>query len=1306
MQFFSFKGIVILSLLLMFEKQALAINFHENLRVRQLNVDKGLSNEKVLAIFQSSDGYIWIGTEDGLNRYDGSEIVKFKNNDLDKTSISSNVIRKIYEDKSGRLWIATNNGLCLYVKEYQNFITYDFDPDKKNGFRNYVWTIYEDQKHVLWVGTLAGLFYLLPDQAGYKQFSFLDKNGKSYLSLGVFNIIEYDQNYWFGTSQGIYIYNNKLNQIKYYPQTTEHKNKNNSSNFASLFFIDKDNDFWIGTDWGLKKWDKINDRFEEYINQLVYPGTTAMCQDKNGNLWLGTKGGLNGVTQKKPFKTVFYKTQPLNPNSLSDNFINCLFTDRSGIIWVGTNQGINIIEEQYQAFQHVKEILLLDESLQANHILCFYEDGHYLYTGSRAGLDIFDKKLKKHIRYSSLKDHAFRTLKTFLPMNGNLLLSFQNGINIINTMTMKIKTITSLAYPSEHKTIILKNVLNIMQYDTNNILVAILDQGFYIMDKNLIIKKHFNHQTTVPATLGLNVISSIVKDNDGIIWIGTRGGGLVRFDMHKGILKSYLPDEKNPKSLTSKLINYLFVDKGNNLWIGTKTGGLCKYNRQNDSFITYKEKDGLSSNYVVGITDDDLGNLWISTGSGLSRLTKKTGVFRNFDVTDGLQGNIFNIGAIYRNKEGLIYCGGTNGYNVFDPNDIKTNNFPPIVGITNLSIHNKLVVPGSQSILKMHVSKVDSIALKYNENSLTFYFCALHFVRSDKNRFAYRLLGFENEWRYASSKQNFANYSNIPPGNYYFQVKAANSDGIWTPTTKTIFVNIKPPYWGTWWFRIFMFFIISGLIYMIHRIRVSNLEKQKKQLEKRQLVIEEQKEQIEDLAKTEHLQNELKLTFFANISHELRTPLSLILGPLDKLLSSTIDTQLKSQYILMYRNAQRLMRLLNQILDFRKLDLGQLKLETTETEIVKFTRLIVEDFHSLADIRETKLNFSATPDCIHVWLDRNKYEQIISNLLINAFKFTPEKGTISIDITTNKSTFNPSGSLVIKISDNGEGISKEDLDKIFSLFFQTNHKKGGFGIGLSLSYNLIKMHGGDIVVESEKNNGTRFTITLPLGQTNFSINEEPIRIPVPDYFLESEFVTTGYRQKHQLHKRITNHLLTILMIEDNFDLRNFIKQELEDSYNILEADNGKIGIQLAVSEIPDLIISDIMMPEMDGLELCTILKKNMVTSHIPIILLTARSAEEHQQEGYEHGADDYILKPFNVTLLKLKIKNQLKLIEQLREKYSKKVDVNISPFIQSTDSPNHVFLENITKAIENNLSDKNYSIVQLVSGSFIAKLKY
>ncbi|KAF2330620.1 hybrid sensor histidine kinase/response regulator transcription factor [Flavobacterium daemonense] len=1257
----------------------------KSLSFNRLDVTNGLSNNSVLSISQDSTGYIWLGTKYGLNRFDGRTFKVFKNDPKNKASISSaDWIQNLALGSNNIMWIATK-GLDLCHLEDNSFET--IIPQKES-----ILTVLPDKKGNLWIGSS-------------NQLRFKAANSKKIISLTiaknikkVSSIFEDNEHHiWIGTSDGLFelfFGNKKLNVKRHF--SSQFKNGENIDPITSIV-QDQNLRYWIGTrKSGLFVFDKKSMRLTHFEkksndkNSLVNNTIRKILLHKNGSLWIGTQDGLS-VLNPKTFQFINYQHDPTDPNSLSQNSIYDIFQDKNGSVWIGTYfGGVNVVYSVNTPFT-VYQNSIYKNSISSNIISAITEDSkHNLWIGTEAGgLNNFNRSSQQFTTYknkindkNSLSSNLVKAIAIDKSQNLWIGTSF-GGLNFFNTKTATFKVFkrngessNSIASDEVNSLLINKQNKLFIGTDLGLNVYDIAQQKFWLINSknNIVVKKP---------------IYALFQDKKNIIWIGTTDR-IYNYHDSKFQLKNF-KDSLNGSF--NYRVNCFLEDSKNNMWVGTYHNGLALLNIKNNTFKIFNSANGLPSDNILAIAEDNETNLWISTDNGLVKYNRRLNTFRTFNILDGLPDNQFNTTSVLKDFQGRLFFGTYNGFISFLPKNIEKNIVPPDVVLSDLKLFNAPVKINDESeLLKQDINFSTTLTFDHTQNNFTIEFSALNFIKSNKNKYAYKLDGFDKNWSYVEIPS--ATYTNLPAGDYQFLVKAANNDGIWSKNIKKIDIEILPPFWRTWWAYLIYFAIAYTIAYYIIKFFKARA-RLKQELYFENLRAEHQKQDYQ-----------MKLDFFTNVSHEIRTPLTLILGPIEKLEQLTVKNTQANKYALSIKNnTERLYRLVNELLDFRKADSGNLRLLFIEEDIVKALKEVFNHFQTLAESKNIQYSFKTSDPQILVYFDKDQMEKVFFNLLSNAFKFTQKGGKICLEISLKEQQ------VEITVSDNGKGIAIDNINDVFKNFYQAGQKMGT-GIGLALSKSLIELHKGNISVTStpalvNETGKTTFTVMLQLGKNHLSeiditpaisyvetnMYEEAdhyLQEDAPEDFSE-DFIDTQIVVN-------TNKTATILIVEDNDEVREFIKQSLESQYHIYERENGLEGWENAIQTLPDIIISDVMMPVMDGLEFCRKIKTDIRTSHIPVILLTAKSAPINQIHGLQHGADAYITKPFSEQILHLNIRNLLALKEALRKKYSEQL-LQLPIITNAESSQDELFLQKLQQIIENNISntelDLNFITIEI-----------
>jgi signal transduction histidine kinase/ligand-binding sensor domain-containing protein/DNA-binding response OmpR family regulator len=1264
-------------------------------KFRHLDIQEGLSNSQVKTIFKDSKGFVWFGTGSGLNRYDGYGIKVFQSDPQDTTSIHDSDVTKIFEDPDGNVWLTTWTGLAYYNPETEFFSRNTGRLLKKFGVpQGAITDILKDHHGNYWFAhATEGLFLYNSFSKAVTGFRHSDMDSMTVFSNQV-SIMREDTegNIWLLHKSGVVErLDTRTNKITF---RTHHIKKIVTEEVPEFnLTIDSDNDLWIFVSNTNKGVFYVNTKTGK-LSQITKTSSPwrlntdivrGVVQDDRGLIWVGTDHGGINLLDKKKLSVRYILNNPEDEMSLAQNSLNSLYKDRDGFIWAGTfKKGVSFYHENAIRFQLYRHQTSDKNSLPFNDINAFAEDhkGNLWIGTNGGGLLYFDR--------------AANTFRQYLndPSNPN---SLTNNV------------IVSLLYDRDHKLWIgtyfggmdcfdgskfihykpdPKNpqtsigdisVWEIFEDSRRNLWIGTHSKGVDVYDRN---KGTFLHyRTNEENTIHSSYIPAFIEDREGNVWSGT-GYGIYILEKQTGKMIHYLNQPNNPNSLHSNNVISLLEDSFGMIWIGTREG-LSLFDPKTKIFRAFRRDDGLPHNIILTLVEDLDKNIWMGTPNGISNLVvtrdanggPTSFVFKNYDASDGLQGKQFNENSAIKTRRGELIFGGSNGFNIFRPHDIVLNESKVKVILTDFQIFNNTVRIGEEIdghvVLTKSISETDHITLRPSENVFSLEFAALTYFNPEKSRYKYILENFNKDWLETDAAQRRVTYTNLDPGDYVFKVIASNNDGVWNDTPTQLSITVLPPFWKT---KIaFVIYVVVVLLALLFSRRLI-LER-----ERMKYRIRQERQEAQQL----HELDMMKLKFFTNVSHEFRTPLTLIITPLEKMLRNTTDNEQKKQFQLIQRNARRLLNLVNQLLDFRRMEVQEVKLNASEGDIIGFIREASNSFNDLSEKKNISFSFQSSVDSLESVFDKDKLEKILFNLLSNAFKFTPDSGSV----TVNTDVVDIAGvkNLRIKVSDTGIGIPADKQEKIFERFFQSDLPKSmvnqGSGIGLSITKEFVKAHGGTIEVESASDKGSTFTVFLPVTEINADYRAaEEVEENLPE--LEEVSETNG-----QQHKPV------LLLVEDNEDFRFYLKDNLKFQYRIIEASNGKSGLKQALENIPDLIVSDVMMPEMNGIDLCKKLKNEKSTSHIPVILLTARTAEEQKVEGFESGADDYVTKPFNFEILQSRIKNLIHQRELFQKDFRRQIEVRASDVkITSLDEK---LIQNAIRFVEQNISNPDFSVEDL-----------
>ncbi|MDM8564661.1 two-component regulator propeller domain-containing protein [Candidatus Halobeggiatoa sp. HSG11] len=1192
----------------------------------------GLSQSTVYAILQDSKGFMWFGTQDGLNKYDGYDFTHYRHEPNNSNSLTGNFITFIYEDKAKNLWIGINDGgIAKYNRQQDNFTSYQHEPDNPNSlssdgvlsicedatglwittydtglnhfdgkkFTHYrhepnnpnslsgdiLWRVHTDKKGILWIGTDgAGLNRFDPKTKKFTNYRHDPKNPLSLSSDSITDIFaDHNGDLWVGTMDA------GLNQLKnnQFIRYINDPQNPDSLNNDTIWAINEDasNNLWIATDGGLDQYLPAQNKFIHNIHDPNNPRSLSndyvmsINQEQAGALWVGTDGGSLNKFDRYRDKFVHYKNDPQNSNSLSHNTVSSIHVNNNNIHWIGTlGGGLNKLTDG--SFTHYKHDPDNPNSLSSDDVWSVHEDqAGIVWIGTfENGLNKFDGQTFTHYLHNpddlnSLSNDMVRAI--YEDRAGNLWLGTRDGLN---------------------------------KFDRKQF-------------------THYKNDPDNPNSLSENSVLSIYEDFGGILWIGTQGGGLNRFDPKTETFTVYQQEQ----GISHNDVFAVYEDSQHRLWVGTQGGGLNMLDRETQRLTHYRQIDGLANDVTYGILEDGQGYLWISTNGGLSKFNPDKNTFRNYDVLDGLQSDEFRE-AYYQTNNGQFLFGGINGFNVFHPLKVKDNPYVPPVIITDFKIFNQPVAIGET--LTQHISETNNIILNYQQSFFSFEFAALNFLQPEKNKYAYQLEGLEQDWNFIGTRRN-AYYTSVPHGTYTFRVRGSNNDGIWNEVGTAIKITVLPPPWQTWWAYTLYLITILAIIISYMRLQKRKLAAKQRELEREQQIAIQLKEA-----------DRLKDEFLANTSHELRTPLNGIIGIAESLIdgvAGNVNQQLESNLAIIVSSGRRLTSLVNDILDFSKLKKQEFDLQRTSINMPTIVEIVLALSQPLIEKKNIKLINEISTYLPPLNADENRVQQILHNLVGNAIKFT-EKGTVTISAEIVTEGF------AVTVADTGIGIPTEKLSRIFEAFEQvdgsTARTYGGTGLGLAVTHQLVSLHGGHICVESRLNQGSKFTFILPI--TEEQITSEQLPIIAKQAPLDNSNSILPELPDEEVIEETVIELLpsdkhTVLIVDDEPVNRQVLVNHLSLlNYNIIQAESGVQALEILKKiERPDIILLDIMMPVKSGYEVTKEIRKTWAADELPIILLTAKNQIIDMVIGFENGANDYLAKPVFKDELIARIKTHL-----------------------------------------------------------------
>jgi signal transduction histidine kinase/ligand-binding sensor domain-containing protein/DNA-binding response OmpR family regulator len=1288
-----------------------------------LNSEDGLSNNLVTSIIQDNRGFLWFGTQDGLNRFDGYSIKVFKKSVEDSCSILDNLIFSLFVDSKGDLWVGSLNGMSKFNYEKENFKRYPVSSSEIQGFKKEpLGSIAEDKDGNMWYGNRNGGLYMF--KPGTSGFTYFDYPVKSVSKL----YVDKKNNLYAGTIDCELYYFDKQNNKFIRSELPDFESGLIPENYVRNIYQSISGPLVMNTSHGIFQVEPFSGTSKNL--NLLPKGFTGfrnneiryVFEESADVIWIGTWGKGLYCYNVKEDKVVNYQVEPGNSNSLGNNDVNVIFKDVSGVIWVGTQDGVTKIDVAKDIFLKYQNNPKEPGSLHFNFVTSFCEDNNgNIWIGTYGGgISIFDPVAESFKRIvhqptnkNSIANDAIRAI--CMDPDGNIWIGTMKGIDVFNPKTERFVHYENI--PGNKNTLSNNDILCIVNGGDNDLWVGSFGGGItrVIMAENENGLPKFENMLSTGDSSGIssNYVRSLFYDELGYLWIGNLGSGLDRMNLSTGKIKHFSKEGKEKFRLRDNNINSIRKSKDGYIWVGT-WDGISRLNPVNGEINNYSVHEGLPDNNVADIQEDNFGSIWASTFKGIIKLNADSlNNFRmvTFNTQNGLQSNKFNINASLKAKNGNLFFGGTTGFNIINPGRIVINDYVPPVVFTSLSVFNEEVKinekVNGRVILNKAINESEGITLTYREKIFSIEFAALSYSENERNLYQYFLEGVDKQWVTVNSKRRFATYSNLKTGDYTFRVRAANSDGTWNNSGVSLKIEMLPPPWRAWWS-----YIIYSAVIMIVLLLARNYSLSQARLRHNFQLQQLEKEKSDEV-------NQLKLKFFTNVSHEFRTPLTLILGPVQKILNEkTVDGDVKESLELVEKNSKRLLNLVNQLMDFRKLDTANLLVTVSEENIVALLSNIKSAFDLFAKDHKIEYQFITQAKAVMVWCNREMIEKIFYNLLSNSFKFTKNGGTIELSVrnaqANETSEFGISGTdyIVIEVKDSGIGIPADRITKIFERFYQVEMEfrnssfiQSGTGIGLALTKELVELHKGKIKVESTEGKCTKFSVFLPLGKEYaeklnyiFAIkSDEQVEFSKTDKYIEplamDENENLVQLSVFEDDEASDDEKLHILIAEDNPDLRHFLRICLRDKYHITEVSNGLDAYNLAVNKLPDLIISDIMMPVMDGIVLCKKIKSDIRTSHIPLILLTAYNSEEKNIQGFDSGADSFIAKPFSTEILLARITNLIETRQKLALKYHDTVKIDESSDTEETMDKK--FIHKAIKMVEDNLSNPDLNVEML-----------
>ena len=1253
-----------------------------HIRFDHLTTRDGLSQSTVNCMTRDKLGYMWFGTNDGLNRYNGYQFEVYRPTEISH-SISHATVLSLAEDEHG-LWVGTANGLNYYDARREAFTAHFYDSsDDQSLQESRINALLIDHRQQMWIGTAGGVKVYDPVRKKFSQFPLPESETMVHSLLE-----DYRHHLWIGTARGLFEYDEQHKLRRIYRHDPARAGSLSDSHVFKVF------------------------------------------EDARQNIWVGTRsGGLNLLEPGGTFQHFRHTTQE---GAISNDRIKDIATDQSERLWVATFEGLNRYDYATETFEVFSQDLSRPDGLTHFHVWSLYHDPQgVLWIGTYAGgINVYSPFNQRFHYRNPAGAVAGRPIGKIGPMveDGDTVWIASEGGGLI-AYHQQQHQYQFFPLPSDEVSAPQNNIIKALMKDRNGTLwIGTHDEGIHLFDpETQQFVGRYQHQPYDSTSLNSNIVNVIHEDREGYVWVGTHNPGtLSRFDPQTEIFQPIAYRDKSDSlvpiydvkaiaerdgtiyfgtggyglfaydrarqrfshytrhtarhPLPSNWIQALFHDRQGHLWIGTDRGAVRW--STTDSVRHYTTQNGLPSNNIYSFEESASGFLWMGTLAGVARLDQQQNTIRSYSYVDGFPINELNQHASLRTSDGLLYWGGDNGFVFFDPQQMVNNEYVPKVVLSDLQVFNQSVAVGDAShLLDQPINQSQELTLNYRQNVFTINFFSTNLISPEENQYAFRLDGLEEDWNEVGPRRS-ATYTNLAPGAYTFLVKTANNDGVWSTEPTALQISVLPPPWKTWWAYGLYALMVASLLLALRRYWYV-----KATLEKNLAL-----EQLEH-HKSEEV-HQAKIAFFTNVSHEFRTPLTLILGPLQSILRSeslrNAAAETVSQLCIIERNAHRLLRLVNQLLDLQKYETNNVRLQVAQGDLVKFVNEIYLSFLSIAEEKSIEYTFFCESPSLTAWYDRDQLEKVFLNLLINAFKYTARGGRIKVVLAP---AYREGRSLVrVSVHDTGTGIPADQLDKVFERFYQATNVShhAGTGIGLSLAKSIVEMHHGRLEVQSDTETGTVFHAFLPSQPDDFAPEEIIADFKdseAKEYYQVREVPLLPLPHQQEL---LAPSAPTILVVEDNPDVRVYISSLLGRQFHILEADDGQTGWELAQARLPDLVISDIMMPVSDGITLCKRIKKETITQHIPVILLTARTATIHQKEGLGAGADDYITKPFEVELLKIKVENLIASRRRLRTLFGEAIDLQ-QMGIEAT-SHDVDFLEKITRVVTERISDPKLGV--------------
>jgi signal transduction histidine kinase/DNA-binding response OmpR family regulator/ligand-binding sensor domain-containing protein len=1291
----------------------------QEVHFEHITVNDGLAHSDALDVVQGSNGFMWIATNNGVDRYDGYDLKHYRLPPSSPTGVTSNRVHFLFVDLNGVLWAGTENaGIFYFDQRTDQFYRPVFrikpglqDRLLKDLNRANVKSIAMDQSHRIWVATMGhGVFCLQTGKdniiSSIQKVALGTNANQNYAATTLFASMP--GQIWIGTlEQGLWLVDSSKKPID--GEFTASEVKNIPEKKIRVVRQDDKSNIWIASDRHIYRIRPGLPGGQREVRKLpgIFDDIQCLYSDSFDHLWIGSNSGLKMIEYVEGFlstpsseKIHSYDPDNSEPSGINAGKIHRIAQDNFGNLWLAASDGgINKIRLKAKGF-HILSRKVANNAMLANNFvnaIARDEARQRLWMGTRNGYSVFDERSGSYANFLTAtakeKGRAIE-VSAFCQSGSTMWVGTRySGLYLAKTDRLQNPiAFGKLAGLPEWNHI---SVESIVSDNKGQVWVGTIGAGLILFTKEGRYLCTYNrNNSSIPSN---NISFQLYDPSQDVVWMSSLDQGVLKMQEQNKVLhlrSQFKHDPGNENSLNVNFAWPLARDKAGNIWVGTIGGGLHQVHTQNGRQILRRYQHLVPDSDIESILTDQKGNLWIA-GAGLKKFTPETGELINFDVNDGLQSNSFKVGSAFASTSGTMYFGGTNGITWFKPGEIRPTP-APMVRITGMRVLNKnLGKANSQegsSMVNRAISETERVVIHAEENDFSFEFVGINYVNARKQTYAYMLQGYSENWIRLPEGQRTASFANLPAGDYIFRVKANNGEGIWSVSPASVLVTVLPPWWKTWWAYSLYFLALSAALYWYRNLTTSRLKLENK------LSLEKLK------SENEHKIAEMKANFFTGVSHELRTPLTLIVGPMEKLASSYSESgAFREEVLMMHKQTRKLLYLVNQLLNFRKVETGKMPLSAARQNIIELIVEIFSVFKIKADEFDVEYGLDLPSQDVRIYFDPEKLEVIVTNLLSNAFKYSRPGGKIQLSVNSIGSPESDAvwnnkmladHYLEISVVDTGTGIHEDDQEKIFDPYFQASNNisfLSGSGIGLALVKEFVERHSGEIALNSKIGAGSKFIVRLPFGKKHLLPSELTPILSVPDVSQKQSSVVYEDTQE----RSSKDELYKILIVEDNPDLRHYLHDLFRDDYQVFLCADGAEGWEKATQILPDLILSDVNMPIMSGLELSKKIRQNQKTAHIPVILLTALTAAIQELEGLETGADDYIVKPFNEEILKAKVSNFIHSRQRLQQYYHRQILLEPNEIVIADQDK--LLLEKAMGIVESNLTDRNFNVQSLVN---------